>query len=758
MEFNGTNVIGASAGGDVNLADFNPDFLAGLTVTKSPTASDAEGAIGGIVNLITKKPLDLPNGYLSGRAQGIYYDQAEDVGYRASAVAAGRFFDDTLGVLLGVSVYNYNRRSFRFDTDGWTLTNGIDTTGDGVADPGRWRPNRMVLNDNPVHQEREVYNASLQWRPTDTFELNIDAAHTHSYRDLSAQRLQVILTDQVTGATADATGTVVTGTYTNPTLRPTIYSEITEADQSILSAHARWTPDRFTIDLRAAHSEGTLENPIAVPLTRPRPGTTTTIRTDFTTGADVPTFVLSQNYDQSDPASYVLISNFETRDNNDNAGDELRLDVRYDTGWSPFTDLRGGGRFESLTVDSVRRSQNPTAAAILAANPGVDTNGNGLIDQNELVGFTYSPTRFLNDASGVYPSTWFGGRVDFPTERAGLGLGEPPVEAASVRGVDQDTWAGYVQADFEFDLFQVPVRGNIGTRYISTERTARGNVVAGATVTPIAITAEFTDWLPSMNVRADLTEDLVARFSAGKVIARPALNQVAPGTVLNVVTFTASRGNPLLEPFRATQYDAALEWYFAPASILSLTGFYKEISSFTVNSVTRETFNGQSFQVSQPTNGNDGKIQGFEIGYQQAFHGILDGFGVGLSYTYSDSETPLINSLTGASDPLPGLSENSYNATAYLERDWGNLRLTYNWRDEYLDLVQTAALGGNQYEFARGQLDASAQFNLTENVRLLVEAVNILKDAQRFYTGVESRLKSYNVDDRRIYFGLSATF
>jgi iron complex outermembrane receptor protein len=61
VEFNGTNLTGAGDSGSVQLGDFNPEILAGLTVTKSPSAETVEGAIGGVVNLITKKPLDLDN-------------------------------------------------------------------------------------------------------------------------------------------------------------------------------------------------------------------------------------------------------------------------------------------------------------------------------------------------------------------------------------------------------------------------------------------------------------------------------------------------------------------------------------------------------------------------------------------------------------------------------------------------------------------------------------------------------------------------
>jgi iron complex outermembrane recepter protein len=183
-----------------------------------------------------------------------------------------------------------------------------------------------------------------------------------------------------------------------------------------------------------------------------------------------------------------------------------------------------------------------------------------------------------------------------------------------------------------------------------------------------------------------LTDDLLLRFAAAEVIARPALSSVIPTTSLNIVSFTASQGNPNLNPYKATQFDTSVEWYLAPASILSVAGFYKDVSSFTVNTTTSQFFNyppnSGNYLVTQPQNGTNGSIEGVEIGYQQVFQDLpelFDGLGVGMNYTYVQSSTPIVSSVTGVFDPMPGLSKHSLNATVFIEKAWGNLRLTYNW-------------------------------------------------------------------------------
>ena len=60
--------------------DSVPSSLFGrLEVRKSPLASQAEGGLGGTVNLVTPKPLSFKETTLSVRAQGVYSENAEEV-------------------------------------------------------------------------------------------------------------------------------------------------------------------------------------------------------------------------------------------------------------------------------------------------------------------------------------------------------------------------------------------------------------------------------------------------------------------------------------------------------------------------------------------------------------------------------------------------------------------------------------------------------------------------------------------------------
>src|SRR3546814_14028229 len=102
------------------------------------------------------------------------------------------------------------------------------------------------------------------------------------------------------------------------------------------------------------------------------------------------------------------------------------------------------------------------------------------------------------------------------------------------------------------------------------EQTASGNILGGPAptnespfgdYTPLTVKSAYTDVLPSVNLHVNVTDDLVARFAAGRTVARANFAQIATGINLNGTTLTATGGNPDLQPFRANQYDMSTEWY-----------------------------------------------------------------------------------------------------------------------------------------------------------------------------------------------------
>ena len=124
-------------------------------------------------------------------------------------------------------------------------------------------------------------------------------------------------------------------------------------------------------------------------------------------------------------------------------------------------------------------------------------------------------------------------------------------------------------------------------------------------------------------------------------------------------------------------------------------------------------------------------IDGIEGGIQYTFSklpGFWSGFGVLANYTYQkDKGFTQTNVIDGSPLTFPGLSRNSYNASLYYENERFSARASYNWRDQWLI---TASGRGSLPEFNReyGQLDASLGFNVTEDVTVFLEGINLTNE------------------------------
>lgn len=774
LEINGRSFIGPSDSGQPALESLNPEILSGMEVIKSPSADMTEGALGAIVNLKTKRPLDFTDRVTSGRMEGVYSNQADDVGYRGSALFADAFLDRSFGVLLSGAYTDADTRGYLFDTVGWTRTSAIDVTGDGVADANKFRPNRLMQTTVDRNDKRLTLNGAIQWRPSERSELVLESTYSDLNRQRTLNQYQGLLNNNAVGAQADADGTITSGTFNGITLRPLTYDVPTSFRTFTLGTSGKITTadDRLTLSTDLSYSKGTgTDGSPGAAFTYvivPRSGRTVNVGYDVLNGSrEVPNINYTANYDINDPTQYQLLSIFDGAAMRDNKGYDGRFDVDYRLDKGIFSVLETGVRYENIELFSDNLQSLPTAATLLA---GHDTNGDGILTVDELPGLNYGNQHtgnYYSSVSGAFPRDFLTGEVDKDAARAGFnlpaltlfGISTGP---ASVKAVEEDSYAAYGKANLQGEWGTFPFRGNVGLRYVRTDRVASGYLSA---TQPTESDSTFTHWLPSGNFALDLTPALVMRLAAAKVVARPNLADVGPGFSPNTTNNTGSRGNPNLKPFEATQYDATLEWYFGEASILSGALFRKDVKSFTVVTVTQEFIPGFSerfglFNISQPQNGSDGSVQGFELNYQQAFRSLPSLFknlGVQLNYTYADSKTPLIDELTQSHLPLPGLSENSYSVVGYYDDTRFSARLAYSRRSKYLFQVQQAVNAGSRFNDAYGQFDASASFNVTAAMRFTLEAQNITKATNRQYDGVETRLSNSALEDQRLYFGVALT-
>ena len=382
---------------------------------------------------------------------------------------------------------------------------------------------------------------------------------------------------------------------------------------------------------------------------------------------------------------------------------------------------------------------------------------------------------------------------------------------SAFRDITEDTAAIYVSAYLDFD----DITAIVGGRYITTDLESAvirdGSKVVG--------TNDYSDFLPSLNVTYSYSDDTVVRFAAAKVMRRADFGQLSPAFDVDNSIVTATQGSIDLDPYRATQFDISVEHYFGEGNMVSFAVFYKDVESFLNNestciadpstSSTQNVTEWQSvcqlttagvnntdmvfsnstqfndtdgtahvaglrdagltgIDTKKDTNGENGKVQGFEIGYQQFFDFLPDawsGLGIGANYTYADSEQPNGN-------PLLDISKNTYNLQVFWEYEGFSTRLAYNYRDSFLDtesekrvvaingkasIADDNSVYGNNYRDDRGQLDFSASWDINEHFTLVGNATNLTGEPSVFKSELGSSWK-YTEADRRFSLGVRAKF
>ncbi|WP_347302851.1 TonB-dependent receptor [Croceibacterium sp. TMG7-5b_MA50] len=509
-------------------------------------------------------------------------------------------------------------------------------------------------------------------------------------------------------------------------------------------------------------------------------------------GGDMP--VIDFGFDAADPNNWDTVKGFSairnyTRDTT-NKLSTGRLDLTYDL--DDIFVLKGGitQRKYSFFTDQYERVND-------LLNPTLKEAGVNVADVSETVQFGQG----LNVPEGtvtefVVPSIEaFDELFDFTcncvNEWGDWRITRKRNRTASF-GVDETDTGAYLQLDWDTELLGQPWRGNIGLRVMRTEVESQGETTAGR---PIIGRNDYTDWLPSLNFVYEPVNDLIVRFGASKVMARPLLGNLSPSissiSVPNNGDNTGGSltiGNPQLAPFRATNYDLSVEWYFAPGGLFSVALFNKDIGSFpqTVNfeaqlsqfadaatiQAIRAQFNNpfqlayidanNPFVARQFRDAPGGYLRGIEVNFQTDLTflpGLLSNLGVQLNGTYIDSELTYILDPGTATipqtvdqAPFLGVSPKAVNGTLYYETERMRLRVSGAYREGYSTTYPLAAgscapgittsplpaspNGAVSYcgsplinDFVTSastfNLDAAASFNVTEYLSITAEGLNL---------------------------------
>ncbi len=812
VRINGMEAIGTTGGtdnsGGVNRGrgfDFNifsSDLFNSLAVRKTASADVEEGSLGATVDLTIARPFDFKEATATFSVQGSYNDLARKITPRFSGLLTKSNDDGTFGVLLSLAYEERHLKEEGANITRWTyggFNGGFNAAsalpGYTLAqinnatnlDTALFHPRIPGLVSYDIQQKRLGAALSLQFRPSDSTLISLDGLYSRLDGTRTEAQFQAIGFSRggtgkpqsiIRTGVVDANNNIVSGTFDAVDLRVQARYDALKTDFYEVTGNLEQDlGDRLKFTGLVGYSKSAFRNPVQTTVTLDA-ANTNNFKYDFTTRfpAIVP------GVDISNPATFTFT----------NGTSEVR--IRPQTVDNAFATAKGMLAFEASDaitlkagLDWRRFTYNSTESRRLSGETVVET-----LTAVQIAAATTQFTGFgrgLNLPTGT-PTGWV--IPDLDKFASLYGIYEKPlytiggIENATARGsfvtVREKDLGAWGMAAFNLKNSGIPLRGDVGVRYVNTNQFSTGYAAQGTTVNFVTADRTYSKWLPSGNLVFDVTDDLLVRFAAAKAIARAGIGSLTPGGNLSVSggNRTFSSGNPNLNPTESTNLDVAIEWYPAKGAIYSVAAFQKNIGTFVQtlslslpysalglpDSLLTGTTAVPSdvFIVSQPVNSSGGKLKGFELNMQQPFTflpGALANFGILANFTYVDSNIKYLTAANGSTfvtAPLVGLSKYAANATLYYEDEKFSIRGSVAYRSSYLTAVPGTE--GNAWNGTNKTIsvDAQASYAVSDTLKLSIEAINLTDTKNDQFVDETNRLNVLTHSGRQVNVGAKLKF
>ncbi|NIB40129.1 TonB-dependent receptor [Pseudomaricurvus alkylphenolicus] len=727
-----------------NYEMLSPEMVGSVEVYKSAQADIDEGGLGGTVVLKTRKPLDLDSGTVNLSIDAQYGDLSEETDPSFSGLYSWKNEAETFGALVAFSRQERTVRReatelftpayfTQFDRD-WNADTNPNTPFNapaGASEQGMipWGVGSALFEQERV---RTGVDVNLQWAPTEALSTNLHYFNSEMEADNVNSNFIGIPFRGIFAANNVSEGTVENGVVTslavdggdpagwaNHVAFDNIYRDGSSMETEIVDLEVDFQGDGFSVHGQIGTTTGEgINNDFFTEFFAhsqdPR------VNFDFSNpGGQAPSISYERSPWVSNPTDEMALTGvFDQQNKTEDTEDYVQIDVVLDVDFGAVNELKFGAKMRERSFEQTRFKSEMQGGA-----PGTESlgwasafnAGSFTVDHSETS--LGSQTFFLPNQSAMHEA--FFALPMCSDSGPSLCRPEYAIENASSYKIEEDITSIYAMANFQGDH----IRGNVGIRYVDTDTDSSGWDFNNDA--PISESGSYDNVLPSVNVVYDLTEDMLLRFAAGKSINRPAPFALSYAVNLTPETSSGTAGNPSLTPTQANQYELGFEWYLSEASMVSATYFNKDISDFVYSTTKSATINGVFINaLSTFDNGTRAELEGIELSAQYSFD---NGFGVGANYTYTDlgaAQVPEVvdGSLVEREVIFPGTSEDVFNATAYYEGELFTARLNYSYRSEFFKgLQENGELWGDEQK----QWDAQVSYNLTDNIVLRAELLNI---------------------------------
>ena len=704
---NGREQVSTSGQRSVEFDQYPSELISNAAVYKSPKVSMIEGGVAGSVEMTTASPLKNDQDHkFTVNARGMYNDLASDIpdatsdGHRFSLSYQGKFLDETVGIALGYARLFQPSATQQFIGLAYDKARDVDQldgdTGGTLSCPEcEFISEGFELQHKGGEETRNGFVTTIEWQPTDNFNLKFDGFYSKFDSDEFARGYRVKLEGSQAAISNPIyhENSVIGGTFSRTSKSATrieiVNDDNTEHNEvKSLGLNADWTiTDRLkmNIDLSYSSAERDFRNGliwalVALDANAVEPEFDNNVAINYgLNGLNLPDVGLSQA-DAFTDLDRVMVTKYGIYpyENKDEVS-AVRLDFTYQLDNDYVSSIEFGARYSERKYDNQRSVfeygsdssfNSPEAPLNITDDMATVVNWSG--------DFSYFPSYLALDQDAVL-NAWFPNGVPQPVQTWGFSgqaiNGENPYlnnydwTLKESGQVFEDIFAAYIMANIDTEIGGMPVTGNIGVRIIDTKQAATslqdvgGDVALGAQYItddvglvsdryfPTKISNSYTDYLPQMNLNFRLTDSDQIRFAAAKVMSRPNIDRLASNSsiTLNKVSTESesyfeisgqAKNSPHLKPFYANQYDLSYEKYFEDGNgSLIAAVFYKDIESTGIVTQTISEYdfaaNGLAVpdQMIDPVSGVPLSIRNGN--FETAFNDQEGGYIRGLEFTYT---------------------------------------------------------------------------------------------------------------------------
>jgi iron complex outermembrane receptor protein len=864
VTLNGRQMAGTGFTRSFNFENLSSEGVSSLEIMKTARAEAPTGGLGATVNIVTAKPLQNPGQKFSFMAKGIHdssVKEGDDVTPEIAGIYSNTFDDERFGISAN---FSYHRRDFQrqaANVRSWLVNPSLTVDPENIIDnrpadaegnvarqffdpnegengeyvSASFFPQEVSFGKDDVQRERTNAQVTFQFAPTDDLIFTLD--HTVSNTVTGNNSLSWGIWNGSFGGNANAyeldeNGTAIYYDSAGDDASFTSFRETSEVDSKATGINVEWyATDDLSFTFDAHNSKTTTDNGKDSGLNanaRIILGSADLASKEyFFREGDVPGFNINWNNGSQEINPNQIGSNFSifSRTPGESEVSQVQLDGKLltDTNFGLET-LRFGVAYTKQTLSGSGGSNNANAPGF---NNGTfaEIFPDSMFERVDLSNFL---DEFSFGSNGVAPGYAYTFDLDeaFARQSAFLTadvVGSDVYEIGSFDGfpvnkVEEETISLYVSTAWGFEVSDYDVQVNLGVRYEETDivspaksRVAEQVYWAGGSewITQFASGGELVEvdfegkydlLLPMLDIKVDLSDDLVARASWGQTITRPTLGDMLGNLSLTsspkLNSRSGSRGNPNLQPFKSTNIDLTLEYYYDEASYAAIGLFWKDVDDWIDNAEVKTTFDGLhdvylgqrwnsavsaitgrgeqatdsaiyneivangvgigennrilpdaatdpliEWTISSPENVGARKVNGIELSIQHLFGET--GFGAGFNATFVDGDVEYDNYQLASQAVLSGLSD-SANLQGFYEKDGLSVKVTGAWRDQYLIGQGLPDAQGSPPQYAEEYLqwDLSVNYEVNESMTVFFEGVNLTNETERIFSRFQSQFLS----------------